>query len=240
VDKRTIRFGIALTYNCNMACPGCNRFLDVSPWKDSNITLEGLQEGYERAIACVNIEKVRVSGGEPLLHPQFAECMNIIQNSWNKEYGGRTCVFTNGKIQPPPTKGWRYNTSSSSSKEIYFQPPMISPHDLGLEPSIPLNAGCRRQAGCGRLFDAFGFSCCMFAGAIGRLLGIDPYSPTPVIDGMYSICKHCVFAQGIKKAFALFKSANEGEFEYPTRTYKYGLQRLELYGSDTLKKFSER
>ena len=75
MDKRTIRFGIALTYNCNMACSGCNRFLDVSPWKDSNITLEGLQEGYERAIACVNIEKVRVSGGEPLLHPQFAECI---------------------------------------------------------------------------------------------------------------------------------------------------------------------
>jgi hypothetical protein len=221
-----------------MACKGCNRFLDVRPWKDSDITLDGLVEGYNRVQeAGLVIHKCRVSGGEPLLHPRFVDCMTIIQSMWNKDYGGRTCVFTNGKLNRPAPAGWRYNVSNSDGKSYYFHPPMISPHDLGMEPLQGMTIACRRQLGCGRLFDAFGFSFCVFAGAIGRLLGVDPYSPTPVVEGIYDICKHCVFSQGIKKAFVLFDAANNGDLEYPTKSYQSALKRKQNF---EFKKFLDR
>lgn len=224
VDKIEIRYGLVLTYRCNAACPGCNRLLDVQPWVDSDITLEELQTGYKRVVASnIKIHKCRVSGGEPILHPQFQECMDIIQKTWNKDYRAKTCVFSNGIKTPPHSNGWRYRVAEIKDKYSHFQPPMISPYDLGMEPKHGMKNECRRQNGCGRVFDAFGFSFCIFAGVIGRMMGIDVYSPTPIIEGREDICKHCVFSQGIKKAFVLFKGVNSGKIEYPTESYKNAL-----------------
>jgi len=213
--------------------------LDHGRWEDSDITLEDLEEGYRRVVAAkVNFEKVRVTGGEPLYHPQFLECMELIQRTWNSLYPARTCVFTNNTLPLPPTKDWRYRVSQD--KATALQPSGISPADLGLHGRCGTTKGCHRQTGCGRLFDAYGFSFCIFAGAIGRAIGVDPYYPTPVFRGEEEICKHCPFSLGVKGAFKLFLAVKAGELKCPTKTYAEGLKKWKNGSAPQFAKFKER
>jgi len=232
-----VRFGIALTYECNSSCKWCNRFLDKQPWPDSTMCVEDLHKGWEEVQKCGwEVIKVRVTGGEPLLHPQFLECMKVIRDKWDTHPTRRVPVFTSIPPSiPPPKFSWRYKVSTH-----VHQPPMISPSDLGLEPIYGGGLECKRQHGCGRLFDAYGFSFCMFAAPIGRLLHIDPYSPTPVLQGMKEICRHCPWSMGVKSAFHLFKKVVDGKMEYPTRTYREALERCETDGPLVMAKFGER
>jgi hypothetical protein len=232
----SIRFGIALTYRCGLRCQWCNRFLNVLPWPNSDIRAEDLHSGWEKVKAAgLEVEKVRVTGGEPLLHPQFRECMLRIRKEWDTHPTRRVPVFTS---MPPKEKSepwtWRYKTSTH-----LHQPPMISPADLGYSIKTGVESTCRRQRGCGRLFDAFGFSFCIYAGALGRLLGIDPYSPVPVLNGVREICRHCPWSIGVRGAFRLFRQHEKGNLEYPTKTYREALQRA---GHETLvlPKYGER
>jgi len=243
--KTNPRFGIVFTYKCNAKCEECNRYLNFAPWSDSDLTLDDLRVGYEVVVKSgLTIEKVRITGGEPLLHPRFAELMTFINETWNKGYvrgRTRTAVFSNGLTPLPDVPGCRFCVSKLDAKHTHHSPPAISPADLGMEPVSGVDGSyCHRQRGCGRLFDAFGFSFCVFAGPIGRVLGIDPYSPTPNVDGTYEICRHCVFGVGIKKAFKLFAQVHSGELGYPTKTYREGFDRWENDGPPKFKRFQDR
>lgn len=246
VVGKPIRFAVVPTYRCNADCEQCNRMLGVMPWPDSDLSLDDLKLGWERIQrAGIEVEKARVTGGEPLLHPRFEEVMELIGKTFNKEYvanGNETVVFTNGSIpQPESCTSWRYNTSElGAEKTKNLKPPMISPADLGVECKCGAGVFCFRQRGCGRLFDAHGFSCCIFAGAIGRAIGIDPYSARPVIDSRRDVCRHCVFAVGVHKAHRLYEAMGRGEFEYPTVTYRRAIERFRTKGPFPLKKFQER
>jgi len=239
---RILRYAIVLTYECNAKCSGCNRFLDCAPWLDTELSIEDLQEGYKRAIEKgPEFEKVRVTGGEPLLHPKFEQCMEVINKTWNKDFTGRTCVFSNGIIKGPDRpEEWRYRTADKKARKEDFLPSMISPYDSRWSVKLGVEADCPRQCGCGRLFDCHGFTFCIYAGVIGRLFGIDPYSPVPVLRGNPEICKHCVFSQGIKGAFKLFTRAKRGRIQPPTKSYAKALERGKKEGFPVFKKFSER
>lgn len=219
-----MRFGLVLTYRCNLRCRECNRFLDrVSP-TDSDATLEGLREGYDRVVAAgITINKARVTGGEPLLHPQFVEAMKLISQTWNKDYGGRTCVFTNGTQPLPKSDAWRYRVSSDDGRSG-FRPTQLSPCDLGLSPVLGVGDQCCIQKGCGRLFDAFGFSFCILAGQIGRLFGVDVYGSEPVVAGNPEVCKHCIWSQPRKVAWRLIQDVRAGRLEYPSPSYARAFQ----------------
>lgn len=243
IQNGRVRFGLVLTYRCNAKCRWCNRYLNWGSWEDSDLTPRDIRSGYNRVKrAGLEIEKTRVTGGEPLLHPQFSECMRVIGKTWNWEYiasGARTCVFTNGILPRPEPDGWRYNAGAQHESRAH-QPPAISPADLGMRGACGTKKYCHRQRGCGRLFDVFGFSFCMFAGAIGRVVGHDPYGSDPVLDGQEEICKHCVFSVGVGEAHKLFKMAQSGEIEYPTKTYREAFERWGSEGAPTFPKFQER
>ena len=151
-------------------------------------------------------------------------------------------VFSNGIKDRPSIPNTRYRVAAPTleEKEVKHTPPMISPLDLGLTPSRGFNGYCHRQRACGRLFDCYGFSFCIFAGAIGRVLGIDPYKPHPVLDGNIDICGHCPFTMGVGGAFKLFDDVNQGKIEYPTKTYREGIQRIKREGHIKFPKFQER
>jgi len=247
IDSPYIRYAVALTYRCNSACKHCNRFLDVFTWDDSDVTLDDLKKGWEIiSQSGLDLEKVRITGGEPLMHPNFEECMIYIRDTWKNRCTRLMPIFSNGIIQGPKISGCRYKLEPINPDKIVSHTlPMISPLDLGITPTRGFESGarityCHRQRSCGRLFDCYGFTFCIFAGAIGRMLGIDPYSPYPVLDGNIDICGHCPFSMGIAKYFDLSVIAKDGGMEYPTKTYREGIQRIKEQGHIKLKKFQER
>ncbi len=239
----TTKYQINFTYRCNLKCKWCITFKDRLLWPDSDITVEDIKLGGRIARQYTHqVGKLRIGGGEPLMHPQITECCKAINENWKCRL---PVLFTNGtlghldkslmycKVSPVTEAkcGWR--------KRVHL-PPMISPMDLGLQPELGFTKPCKIMNKCGRLFDAFGFSFCPNAGIRGRLLGIDSYQPRPVLLGIPSMCQHCIFTiASRRKRSQLWEGAMNGKIEYPTKTYKEGLKRA-LEEPIKFKKFQER
>jgi hypothetical protein len=113
---------------------------------------------------------------------------------------------------------------------------MLSPHDLGMHPVHGYVDSCRASRICGRLFDAFGFASCPYAGVIGRVIGIDPYQPYPTPYGLPDICKHCHHSLCKKDKEILWEAAKKGEIKTPTPSFERGMQR----GPFPIRRFQDR
>lgn len=218
--SKGIRFGIVPTYACNLKCNMCNRWLDKFNWPDSDLTTSDVEEAGEMVVAAgIKVNKVRITGGEPTLHPRLAEICDITRDVWKVERC--TTVLTNATTKATrPKQIWaRYKSTDEKTEKIHH-PFSISPNDLGLKGDYGTKYPCEQQMGCGRLFDAYGFSFCVLAGSLGRLLRIDPYSKTPVLEGDPRICKHCIFSVGRKMRWRIWSRWRAGLQEAATRTYR--------------------
>lgn len=218
------RYQINLTYRCNLSCKWCISFIDNIPFEDSDITIEDLKIGGE-LVKQYGVQDgwLRVSGGESLLHPEVKECCRVIKEFWN---GSKKTLFTNGIISVPKGLGIRYIVSPPGiGKKTQHTPPMISPADLGIEPVLGFTRSCAMQSKCGRLFDAFGFSFCPYAGCIGRILKIDPYQSRPILMGLPSMCEHCLWSLSKVDRLRLSEDVKNGRLEYPTKTFREGVER---------------
>lgn len=246
-----IRFGMCITYRCNAACNLCNRYLDKAPWPDSDLSPEDIERGFEVLKAAgITVNKVRLTGGEPLCHPHFVKCLEAVRRTWGHDYifkrNSRVCVFTNNILHRPTVEGFRYNYNDDRFKKgeenlsQRHKPYCISPADLGLKGECGTTRYCHRQYSCGRLFDAFGFAGCVFSGPIGRVLGIDPYSAKFQLKAKEEICRHCIWSLRTGHALQLLLNAEQGNVEYPTKTYKEGFERWESEGPPVFAKFGDR
>lgn len=237
----SLRYGIAATYRCNLSCKYCNRFLDQLPWLDSDLSLDSLEKAGKLVHqAGINPNKARITGGEPTLHPDLPGICRIVREAWNPTL--RIVVLTN-KTQPLVLIQ-QYNARYSwdgPEKAQRHRPWMISPVDLGLQPKKGFNGqDCWVQRGCGRLFDTFGFAACVFAGALGRILGLDPYQPLPVLEMGAGFCQHCICSLPRGKQWAIWKAAQQGELAFPTKTFAKGLARCRAEGTRSYSYFEER
>lgn len=221
--SKGIRFGIAPTYRCNLNCRYCNRGVDKHPWQDADLSVEDVEQAGDMVkSAGIKVNKVRVTGGEPTLHPQLKEICDAISERWGIIRW--THVLTNGttvKTRPRDIKA-KYSADRPTDKSKFHRPFSISPDDLGLRGDYGTKWPCEQQTGCGRLFDGFGFSFCVLAGHLGRLLRIDPYSRTPVLQGDPRICKHCLFSLGRRQRWRIWGRWQQGKQEAETKTYREG------------------
>ncbi len=217
-----MRFQIVFTYDCNLACKYCDRFLDVLPWPDTNITQNELILGHEMMKrAGVECSMSRVGGGEPLCHPDFEQLVKIVTEKWSQGETVRTTVATNNVL--PKIRGIKAKYRRSPLESKQHNPVMISPADLGINPKYGIYNACRVAKVCGRGFDCHGFTSCPYAGPIGRVLGIDPYHLMPVMHGQPEICCHCIHSLAPKKQVKIWEQAKAGEIEFPTKTFNYGI-----------------
>ena len=220
-EKESTSFGIVPTYRCNMACKDCNRFLDILKWPDSDMSVRNLKKA-ANIISHSQFKpgRIRFTGGEPLLHPEIREMVNIVNEQWKPEL--RLVMFSNGAIKLKGRLPLRLNSTTPDEKK--HRPYLISPADLGIESTGGWKTYCHVKKGCGLLYDCYGFSFCVHAGAFGRLLRIDPYKQKPFKEGIEEICRHCICSVAVSHRFKLQDAAMQGDFEYPTKTYREGIK----------------
>lgn len=234
-----LSYQINLTYACNLNCSKCIQFLGVLPWKNPrHITKKTLKKGAEILKEhSLHVNTVRVSGGEPTIHPKYEKCIETIASFWDYK---TLLVCTNTLIEKPVKWVDRYRRSPPSWKDKQHVPWMVSPFDLGLAPKKKKRVFCEITRRCGRLFDAHGFAPCGNAGPIGRILNKDPYSVEPVIYGVdFETCKHCPSILSKPARFKMWKDVADGKYEWPTKTYREGLER-ELDSPTEFKTLEER
>jgi hypothetical protein len=220
------KYEINITYKCTLTCEYCIMGIDLVPWPNTDITPEEIELG-ARSLQenGVKVQRIRVTGGDPPAHPRFAEVYKAIQKYWDGTDGMVVC--TNGVLTLPEGLGVKWVVSSPTHyRKPTHKATMISPIDVGLEPHFGVKRLCKMAKRCGAGFDAFGFGFCPEAGAMGRFLGVDPYKTKPQVLGIEEICHHCPYSLHETDRIELSDLAKSGKMEYPTKTWREGIERL--------------
>ncbi len=175
------RIDIDITWSCNLRCFHCNRSCQQAPTEERMTVGQirrFLEESRERGVAW---KKIHLIGGEPTLHPQFGEILEMV-----REYRGRYSPGTNIKVTTngfgdqvsrvlagiPKDVDLRNTRKISRQQDDFIRfnlAPRDSPDYAGADFS---NACCvTRDAGIGLC--RFGYYPCVGAGAIDRIFGFD-------------------------------------------------------------------
>jgi hypothetical protein len=219
---------IVATYRCNAKCKWCCERLDVVDWGHLNtdITAREVRGGAKTLKSHgVGIGKLRLTGGEPLVHPNFSGICQAIVNTWTPRRGFFR-VYSNGVLPKPKDVRVRYAVVKlDSRKKQIFKPFNVSPADLGMEPMFGFNTPCRQQIFCGRAFSCFGFSACAMAGVLGGMFGRDTFSTKPVLLADEDMCRHCLVSLPTRQRNAIIKGVHAGRIPPVTKTYEQGIER---------------
>ena len=178
---RTDAVEIDITSRCNLNCVNCDRLCGHRP--DADLDPERLaqllREFDEKEIA---LRRVRIMGGEPALHPRFAEVMEIMERWKEAHPGAEVVVYTNG-IAPPAgvPEGLRLrNTGKTSRVNPKFDPPMASPADLGVRADYSAGCWVTSECGLGIGTDGLVYPCAAGAAiAVARGLDVGMRSASP-------------------------------------------------------------
>lgn len=194
---RAIRIELNLTLACNHRCPSCNRLCDRFPKRTCHMSIDQMDRLVAQARRALvegraRIKRVKVVGGEPLLHPDYPE---IHARLCAAADGG---VFQSVKIQSngirPIPKGLATSprvrfSGKAFSKREHLQ--LFSPQDMGPCAWWP---GCLMLTRCGASLDAYGWLPCSAAIAIVGAFGLEhlyrdelPTEPW----GLAELCRHC-------------------------------------------------
>ena len=91
-----ISFAVEITYECNNVCPGCANVLGkrrgeiLQNWRQVFDTIAPPEDRHKYA------ELIRITGGEPTLHPEFSRIIAYIDT-----FGIAHATFTNGRWNDP-------------------------------------------------------------------------------------------------------------------------------------------
>jgi len=197
---------IDLTYACNLKCYQCNRSVEQAPSTD-HLRLEQIEaaiaEWVDRGKAW---ERIRLLGGEPTLHPQFAQVIERLR-AWRDAHapGCVVEVVTNGhgdavaqRVAALP-KDVVVDNSFKEGPEQPFTPFNVAPSD---DPSMarvdPYN-GCWVTEHCGVGLSPYGYYPCAVAGGIDRVFGMglgrltlpdDDDDMRGELEGFCALCGH--------------------------------------------------
>ena len=184
------RLEIDLTYRCQLRCSNCSRGCTQSP-SDLDIRISQVMEFLDSSLdQGRSWNKVRILGGEPTLHPNFLDIINIMYQ-WFEEHSPQTDiqVVSNGAgkfvkenyYQIPIT--WQTESSFKDGTDPdYFDPVNIAPKDLPAFKNEDFSKACWVAMECGMALTPNGYFPCSVAGAIDRMFSMNGGLKTLPID----------------------------------------------------------
>jgi len=209
VNKRNTRYPINMhrleidiTYRCQLRCSNCSRGCTQFP-VDSDIHISQIIEFLDSSFQQKRFwNKVRILGGEPTLHPNFIEIIEIMYR-WFEKNSPQTDVkvVSNGagkivreKYYQIPEL-WRTESSfKDGSDPDYFDPVNIAPKDLSSFQNEDFTKACWVAMECGMALTPNGYFPCSVAGAIDRMFKINGGRltlPKDTEDMQKELSKYC-------------------------------------------------
>lgn len=213
---------IDITYACNLNCYNCNRSCEQAPTGE-HMDLAQIQAHVDEWIKRgKSWERVRLLGGEPTLHKQFFEILDVIR-AYRDQHSPSTAieVTTNGhgdkvnaaigKIPPDVIVN---NTSKASKVQPEFCSFNVAPVDLPDYRHTDYANACLVPQVCGTGLGPGGYYPCAVASGIDRIFRWRLGRPTmpddgdPMRDDLRRFCAVCGY----------FKRAPEPPLEGPVRS----------------------
>ena len=177
---------IDITYDCNLKCISCNRSCTQAPSKEDSISIKQIHKFIEESIEISKKwELINILGGEPTLHPNFLEIVELILNEYILKYSPDTIlqITSNGYTEDtkkilnklPKSKNIIIDKKSfkESNKVIYFTPFNLAPVDLDDFKNKEFSKGCWITSYCGIGLNKYGYYPCSVAAAMDRVMGYD-------------------------------------------------------------------
>jgi len=197
------RIELDITWLCNLTCPHCNRSCPQAPTTE-HLSLEDIARFLDESKARnLRWEQIRVLGGEPTLHPEFATVLDLLHGYW--AWSGHTVIelATNGtgarvKRTLAALPAWiRVDNSEKENGFDHFVPFNRAPMDRTAYALTDKRNACWVAQNCGMGFGPGGYYPCGPAAGIDRIFGFEagrPALPAPD-DDMHDLlelfCNRC-------------------------------------------------
>lgn len=195
---------IDITYRCNLTCHNCNRSCGQAPSVDQ-MTVDQLRkftsESDENGIKWENI---RILGGEPTLHPDILEILELLVDYTRRSSPDtRIHLATNGfgrrveNVLSQLPSAIAVENSQKTSSEQFFHPFNVAPQDRLEFRHADYSNGCEQTFRWGIGLTPYGYYPCALAGSIDRVFGFDigrktlPQPDDPMIDHLQVFCRLC-------------------------------------------------
>ena len=228
-----INIELNITLQCNLACPNCNRMCNVYRDRTEHMSVEQIEKFIEQARNNGGVNRLKVIGGEPLMHPQFVDIYNLLLKATKDKIIQSIKVETNNTMRVPDVEriGSIGFHGLRQSKKIH-QPFLWSPRDLGFENGPQTR--CPQIKKCGYSLDKYGYLPCSLAIMITRLFGItDLYKyefPTS-LWGLNQLCSNCIFSMNSswrKQYSSKTVLQHTEEDKTPTKSYKEAIENFDV------------
>jgi len=236
-----------ITYDCNLRCPACCRSCSQAPSKDY-MSLGQIERFVQESLRLQKKwQYIKLMGGEPTLHPDFMEILDVIRNYRNDHSPGTVIgVMTNrSRSKVKEIFGRTYDDVNyvTSQKDIHFieseyYPFNLAPVDFPRLVRMDYSNGCVIPQYRGLGLNRYGFYICGNGGGIDRIFGFDigrksiPASDDPMRDQMRMLCRYCgIFHSYFTKIGTGVRSNLQCSFSWNEayKIYRLKKPRLTLY-----------
>jgi hypothetical protein len=194
-----------LTSFCNLNCPNCDRSIRQAPCEEY-MSLEQIKKFVDESIELKKRWKaIHILGGEPTLHPQFFEVLDVLKcykdpnhdcfiEVWTNGYGSRV----NGILSKLPS--WIKIVNSKKDPKIIpkFSSYNVAPIDLEEYKHNNFARGCWITEICGISLTRYGYYACGAGAAVDRVFGFDigikklsEVKKTVLRNQMKLLCRYC-------------------------------------------------
>lgn len=172
-----------ITYVCNMACLQCNRGLGVLSGKDA-VSVAQIQKLLDQLLMMDRpFDKIRILGGEPTLHPDLHEILDLLLVYKNKVKDCVVTLWSHGygkRVQENLAKlpKWLEVQISPKLPRVGgdgFEAFLAAPIDYSEKHDSNYAEACTYigPGKCGVGFTPYGIYACPVQGAIDRLISLD-------------------------------------------------------------------
>lgn len=218
---------IDITYECNLKCINCNRSSTQAPIKEG-MSVEQIENFVRESIELKKKWKlINLLGGEPTIHKNFLEIVNLILNEYIVKHSPETIlqVTSNGFgefVQERLSKLPKHNNliidfASFKDERIvpYFSPFNDAPIDKPDGNEKEYHKGCWVTSYCGIGLNQMGYYPCGVAGGIDRVfkfnLGVESLKNVDESIAKYldTFCRFCGNFSDYEKNYGNFIPRNE-------------------------------
>ncbi len=176
------RIEIDITYHCNLKCLNCNRSSTQAPAREE-MSLNQIHQFIKESIELgKKWEIINILGGEPTLHENFLEIVQLILTEYIDKFSPNTIlqITTNGygeevqtqlrQLPAHPALIIDYDSFKEDRIVEYFSPFNDAPIDKPDADKKEFYKGCWVTAYCGIGLNAYGYYPCGVAGGIDRVM----------------------------------------------------------------------
>ena len=172
---------IDITYRCDLRCLNCDRSCRQAPSED-DMEVEQIERFIEESERKDHRwKRIRVMGGEPILHPEIADILDLLSDYHQRNPDATLEFYTNGygpdkrsRLEIIPADFVIKNTHKNGVINRKFEPFNLAPVDISDgDHESDYEQGCWITKDCGLGFNRHGYYQCAVAAGIDRVFGYD-------------------------------------------------------------------